>query len=433
MIIRVKKPNIWQFTILFYLVCILMSVLERWVNYATLILFVLVLFCVVQQKGKIIKRPLAFIWSLWIVIYPILDYLLRGEHTPQLYELLSYGAVFIFLLFADENLKNTKLLITGFKVLAFFELIGVFLQLVFERLYIMIAWRLCGRWSYNMTGFSTDATVAAFIFAVGIGIIFTEFIFEQIRKKKAIKFLQLFLLFIGLIITTKRSMVIAVGVAVLLEYLILSSKSLKKFLRALFLSIILISVAIGLVLIFYYVFDSDNALGRLGETIVGYFNGEDVTNSRSIWAEYMNEWRLDNVWFGIGWESFKNRILQTSYSIPNGHNVYLQIMCEEGYIGLIIFVALLFLSFILAVRNTLYFLKKGNILEKKLSFSSLFIVILFTIYIYFGNGIYDSYIYMVFFAGILIISTLNNKRTIESKKTKDNEIVNLDVVKNRVI
>lgn len=393
-----------------------MIVLNRWVNYTTIILFVLLLFYVAQQRGRIYRRPLAFIWGLWILIYPISDYLLRSEHTPQLYELLSYGVVGSFLLFADENLNSVKILFVGFKVLAFFELIGLLLQLVFERLYIMIAWRLSGRWSYNMTGFSTDAAAVAVIFAVGIGVIFAELLFEKKKEKKITKFLELLILFVGLVIASKRSILIAVGCVVLAGYLILSSKSLNKILRALFLSIILVAIAVGVSLVSYYLFDSDNALGRLGQTIVGYFDGEDITNMRSLWAEYMEGWRQDNLWFGIGWESFKNRILDTGYyQVPNGHNSYKQILCEEGYIGLTIFIVFLGITLFCGLKNVLYYLKRDEKDKQILSFGSFFISIIFFVYCFFGNAVYDSFIYVFFFASVYIISILNNDRYLNSK------------------
>lgn len=407
-----KKPNMWQWMTAFYVLYTFMAILGQFMNYASVFIFIFILFCAVKNRGRIVKRPVAFVWCLWILIYPILDNFLRGEYKLQLYELLSYGTVILFLIFADDDVNNVKGLLTGFKIIAWFNVFGILLQNLIPRLHTIIAWRLLGMWSYDVRAFTSDSTAAAFLFAIAIGIVFAEFLCEKNRLSKAIKLLEFIILFISLILTTKRSMLIAVIVAVFVEYIITSLSSWRQLLKALAIEIVIVLLGIGIALFSYTVLGSESGLGRLGETIIGIINEQDVSSLRSLWAQYMNEWRLDNTWFGIGWESFKNRIYNTPYggTVPNGHNVYLQIMCEEGYIGLILFLLILVVTLIIALNNALYYSRQSVVIEKKLALSSLSIFINFVIYIGTGNGIYDACIYLYFFAGILLISVLDSLR-----------------------
>ena len=411
LLLTFKKPNMWQWMMAFYVLYTFMAILGQFMNYASVFIFIFILFCAVKNRGRIVKRPVAFVWCLWILLYPILDNFLRGEYKLQLYELLSYGTVILFLIFADDDVNNVKGLLTGFKIIAWFNVFGILLQNLIPRLHTIIAWRLLGTWLYNITAFTSDATMAAFIFAVGIGIAFAEMISSDRRNSKLIKILEIIVLSATLIMTTKRSLLVATVAMILIEWLIISSNSFQKFFKTLLLEFLILIVLLVIFLFSYFILDSENAFGRLGETIVGYFNGEDVSNMRSVWAELMNEWRQDNVWFGIGWESFRNRIIIAGHKgVPNGHNVYMQIMCEEGYFGLIVFIVLLLYSLVVSFKCGRFYLENGNYVEKKLTYSALSIFIIFVIYMATGNGIYDSSIYLFFFAAILILALLNYNR-----------------------
>lgn len=422
MTLKIKQMNIWQWTTVLYVFCIFFAIIERWANYISLITIGGIILAVFLQKGRIYKRTLSFIWVIWILAYPILDYCIRGESTVEIFRVANYLVVAFFLLFADEKYENTiSVAIKGAKIIAWFECIGVFMESLFNRLYVMIAWRLLGGWTvgYSGMGFSPDPTVACFILTIGFAIYFSEMIFAKTRKNKIKNIIILMILFVAIVATGKRSFLIATAVAVILEYLFFASgKSLNNLIKAIFIIIILVGLVSGLAFFFYYL-GSDNGLGRLGASIIGIFNGEDVSSMRSTWIEFMDEWRQDNVIFGIGWESFKNRIYSTGYAdkVPNGHNVYAQILCEEGYIGFIVFVLIGIYSLSIAVKNLFYYQKVKLNKELELSYGAFFIIIIFYIYCYFGNAVYDSFIYMFFYIAILMVAILQNKR----KQIKKNE------------
>lgn len=410
---------------LVYSLCIVSATFIRWINYFNLLATGVMLLYICLRK-RITKSPLNLLWAGYILVYPLLDAAIRGEAGLSSYTTFCYVTPMVFLLLTDINIGNFgEFFISFSKIFAWFQAFGIFLEIVSERAFTIIAYRLLGMWTANVVGFSTHQTVAAYLVCFGISAYFSEYlVLERKNTKEAYgKLLSFAVLFCALIITGKRSFLLISGVFFVILLLIFYTTSKRKFVATLFGGVLVGIVGAGASLIFYFA-GSENSLARVGETIIGLINGQDVSNMRSTWAEYMAEWSQGHEWFGIGWESFQNRIMFTPYGgrVPNGHNVYLQIMCEEGYIGLIVFSALVIATVIYAAYNYAVLVKTGNKSAIKVAIFSLYTVGLFAIYSSLGNAIYDAFVYLYFFAGIqMTVATGKARRRTEQAMAKNNK------------
>lgn len=397
-----------------YCLCILSATFIREMNYFNFVAIAGMVLYIFYTK-KIRKSALLFCWSAYILAYPIIDAAWRGKAGLSLLNLLCYLVPFFFLFLYDFDAQTFgKIFLKFIKYFAWFQAFGIILQDTFERVFIVLAYRILGLWSYGVRGFTTDPTVAAYILCFGVCLYFVDFLLIKNKKsqKALMSLLGMVCFIIFLVMTTKRSFLIGTIIALLVLLIVYNAQSKRKLGLTFWGGLFFIGGVLLLCLVASFM-GSENALGRLGETVIGLFNGEDVSSMRSTWAEYMHTWSEGRRLFGIGWESFKSLIYTTPYGgkVPNGHNVYLQISSESGYFGAAIYILLMAGTIVYAIRNVFILRKNGYSYDLKIALFALFSIVLFAFYCGFGNAIYDSVIYLHFFAAIKLTDvTRNSKR-----------------------
>lgn len=406
---RYKYTSIIMFL---YCLSIVAATFVRWLNWFNVALLIIILLSYLK-RGISYRFIPSVLWSTFIFAYPICDVAMRGANGLSLYNLLRYLTPMLFLL-ANVELDNYgNIFIMFVKYFAWFQAFGVFLERVWSRAYILLAWRILGMWSYGVTGFATDATITAYILCFAIGWYLIEYwlIIEKKEKRAWKKLICAAILFGAMILTNKRSLLVGMIGGLILVFLGQSFRSWRKMWKTLGGSVIVVVSGVNLCLGAYHM-GMNNALSRMGETFIGLSRGDDVTSMRSVWAAYMNEWRKGSEVLGIGWGNFSSMLSQTSYAgkVPNGHNVYKQILCEEGYVGEMIFVLLLAVVIIFAVKSVIVLSKKNNIRILSFAMFAMFSIVLFAIYCYSGNAIYDTVIYAYFFAAIQLLAAVNKSQ-----------------------
>lgn len=407
-----------QYVIL-YCICVIASTIVRWMNYVNLFTTFIGLIFIIRTR-RIKKRKLNWLWMAFIAAYPLLDAAVRGEAGLSLFTLLCYLPPLVMLAMGALGINEFQTIWLKFvKGFAWFQIIGMALSAVWNRLYTIVAWRLLGQWSYAVTGFTTDSTIAAYIISMAFGAYSIDAYLDsnESRKDRRLSSLKLVIMLLALIATNKRSFFISAIIVLMIMILVCEMNSKKKFVSSFLSFIAIVIVTYGICIAAYYL-GSDNAIGRIGETIIGLKEGEDVSNMRSTWAAYLDAWRQGHEFLGIGWESFRNRIKLTPYDqVPNAHNVYRQIMCEEGYVGVGIFIILVIITITTVIRIVVHANSCGEKNIMKTAMFSMYVIIVFFIYSYSGNSIYDPTIYLYFFAAISLASSVSKENNHYGKST----------------
>ena len=122
-----------------------------------------------------------------------------------------------------------------------------------------------------------------------------------------------------------------------------------------------------------------------------------VTSGRTeIYLTAIELWK-SNKWFGIGWNNFKNAVPSTAwFSRFDVHNVYLQVLCETGYIGAIPYYLLIIISMVRILQAA----SRKKALSELFAFD-IYYFFFFLFYSVTGTGLYEYSYYIIFFIALL--------------------------------
>jgi len=174
-------------------------------------------------------------------------------------------------------------------------------------------------------------------------------------------------------------------------------KQLKK---ALF---IIVSV-IALIALYLFV----PLVRETADSLISRFSSDDVSFSGRtyLYALAYRLYQTNPIW-GIGWGNYRQHTLgifwRSSTSTYEVHNVYLQLLCEAGIVGLITFIIAVSSTLIIGIKKYRSLLKAD---EKDIEFYScqlgLYMQIFFLGYCFTGNPLYDYNFLVTYFIGILL-------------------------------
>lgn len=232
-----------------------------------------------------------------------------------------------------------------------------------------------------MVGFSFQTGVTGFYLAV-ISLCFIVFYLEE---KESIFKKYLYLVCCGACVvltflTGKRIFILLEGLIILALVCVYYKKNFLKILGA---SILLIFALYFLLMYTEY-----------GKSILLKMNKIDPTTGRNrIYAKMIN-------WF---WRSpvFGNGITSTLTLLDgyqNGHNIYLQILCESGVIGFLLIVPVFLINLFKSIKTFIQL--KTQKLDAKYYAICLTIQILFIGWGLTGNPLYDVYPFIIYMVAI---------------------------------
>lgn len=203
------------------------------------------------------------------------------------------------------------------------------------------------------------------------------------------------IIIVALFLTAKRSHLLFGILAMYIGYYICFSKDKNhssKMIAAIFIT--------SLILIFAYI-----AIPQVRIVLERFLDVSDDTNIESrmtFWNAALNEFD-SNTLFGIGWFGFRNNVAGSVNYSGHVHNVYIQLLCENGVVGAAIFflwfVGCLVCTILVARKYFLYI--KDTKIQMQLLFS-LSYQIYFLMYCYTGNPMFDGYQYPVYFVACII-------------------------------
>lgn len=257
-----------------------------------------------------------------------------------------------------------------------------------------------------MPGLAHHYSTNAMLISVGIILACSRFFSTlQIglnkKKKKAERYFQLLLIgvfAIALLMTGKRGHIVFVAAAILVIYYSSDiNKGSKKRITKIFL---FVSCLIIIMTIVFMMVPSLSVFLQRFETSV---ERGDLGNGRSfLWNLAFSAFKNNPV-FGIGWNQYSSTLSESLHmrrEMNHVHNVYLQLLCETGVFGFVIFMLWFIIIFVLTIRNykkiNYYYPPEYIQANYQLKFSLGFQVF-FLMYSLTGNPLYDEEMYIPYF------------------------------------
>lgn len=406
---RIRELDVWDLIVFCWMLTLLSSSIGRYMNYSyTITLGAFFVYFIRRRQINI--NYLNILWGAFILVYPLLNYII---HTPQFFliDIFGYVISFIGLLAIIEPVRRFECIVFYIKMRALIEAFFVILQQLAYPIYVKFAWRILGTWNYDAGGMALNISLSAYIIAFGIG----AFLFIKNNKHSVFRVSAIIFCFIALTFTDKRTLMIVTLLLSILIYFINCDKKTRAY--RLLLVPFLLTAAIGIGIWLYKTYGNENAIGRIIETLIGISQQKDVSNSRSdIQAVAWNLWEESarTRWFGIGWGNFKHNFTLFK-NTSQAHNIYIQLLCETGMIGLTCFVFVQGVSLISALRLFIRnFYETGS--RRNLLGVSIFGQLVFGIYGITGNPLYDSTCYLMYFLMITLFIAVRRSYRLEKRQ-----------------
>ena len=249
----------------------------------------------------------------------------------------------------------------------------------------------------RVQGFTTNPGHSAGFIVIAIFACIAQL--EDFDHRKKIKFVITGFMFAALLLTGKRAHFLFAIIVIILCYL-LPVRGKEKMKRYWKIFLVIIGVCVVTVILWDYLITIP-FFARLNETLNGFLVGEDVTSARSELSLWALQIFKENPITGIGWNVYKTTVIgnATMTTALDTHNIYLQLLCETGIIGFLIFVSF-FIALWIQTKNAyidcVHSYKKENMIwSVTLKFSFMFQTF-FLLYGLTGNPLYDQSWQMIY-------------------------------------
>ena len=343
-----------------------------------------------------------------IIIISVCGLFLSGFSSAGINFVISLAVIFVILSICKTNITIVRKLYKTIFAFSIISVASIYYEFLVPESFFAIAKNILSVGSYNTLvhvysvsnaycGLSGYSSLSAFSCVILCACTFSKlFVSTNVStiKNKVLNIAGFLAALFALILTTKRSLFIAIIVAALLVFVL--TKNLKRSAKY---SLLLLA-AVGVFVLFYFVRDSVNVISFLQR--FQYSNNADFSSGRNEIIEKAINY-LGSEWlFGFG--TGTGAIYSNSLGVGGGlHNIYLQILFENGVPGLIAWIYL----FIKNLKDVLAFRYDQS---RPYVMTAIFMQICFFIYGFFGNPLYDLCIF-----GSYIISTVLPIYTINEK------------------
>lgn len=395
--------------------CILSSVFKAYVDDAIgLIVYwgtaAMLALLAVQQKHKLYLSRECMNWLIiWIAVWAI-SVFRNGDVERGMYgSVMKMLAIIIMVGILSASRKPVyKQMLVAMKILLIVQLVAGAYYYIFPNQFASLGasfFRLYGVGlkkfnefvnEHYFMGLSTHYSTSGMYMALATVLLFAEC--EERRfascKVKNGEYILLILFGIALILTQKRAHLLFSGAACIAMYLVgyVNGNLGKKILQIL---VCIFTVALIVILIFN--------VPALSGVVTRFIAGSSLEEGRAsvLWKPAWNAF-INNLSLGIGWSRFKWLYpQQQGVDIVNNnvHNIYLQLLCENGIIFGSLIIVLLLCTYVITWKKLLYYKKAGPKADEYLPMLFSFgYQTFFLLYGLTGNPLYDIetlYPYMI--------------------------------------
>ncbi len=194
-----------------------------------------------------------------------------------------------------------------------------------------------------------------------------ELLISSDNKNKLLKILLIIIGFVAFLMINRKTELLALLLSAMFVFFIrIGIASVNRRIRIIFALIMLLALTIVIVFILY----KTEHLGRLTKFIETVKTNSNQTASTDVTSGRLVLWSLaleifsNNPLLGIGWGNYQMYVpdyLSINFDIHNAHNCMLQVLCETGVVGFIIFFSLLLYVFNRVKNNSKMLLRNNNL------------------------------------------------------------------------
>ncbi len=412
--IRIGYYNIAVFLMLFYAYLSSVSTVIYGSKYIIVGSFALAVILAVIPSLRCLKLNNYLL--LWVAgfLYALLynRRLASGDFAPKLF---FWFAGVLCMLFLASSCQWIKLSV---KLMLYFTVMHIIFCWVFKALPSFYTSRIIPLFdadsqellrTYFSKGYMVGLTshYSAIAMYLGNGIVLEYALYLNAEKKKSRRRLAalMAITLITLILTGKRGMLVFSLMAVIIFTLVYHAKDAGKTIK----TVIKLS---GVFMLFSAVVVAlaHTIMPQIWITMSRFLDsglGDDVTSGRMrMWLLALDLFK-ENPIFGIGWNGYRI-VYSTAWhhssldTTLDTHNVYLQLLCETGIIGSIIFFSVMFGAIYHTVKalRRYRFAYRGTKEDVRILSVSCALQILFLLYCFTGNPLYDPQTSAVYFFSI---------------------------------
>lgn len=247
-----------------------------------------------------------------------------------------------------------------------------------------------------MTGLTANYARNSSMLSIGL-IIAVSQLYEK-RRRNIFHYLILILYVIALVLACKRAHTLFMTITILwCLFLHMSNKPRSRWFKMAGIGIV--GVLFGWILLTYNT-QFAKLLGRFSNLL------EDgaVQNRFAIWTLALSV-ISDKPLFGVGWGNFLSYTEEYLHTSWNAHNMYLQLLCETGAFGFIIFMSFIIFIYCFSVKLFVKVRRKTIILDNNAERNLLFSIGIQTftlLYSLTGSPLTDIRIYIPYYFGCVI-------------------------------
>lgn len=353
-------------------------------------------------SGQFRIMDLRFTIIDWLfLLASVVIFVTSGGDSENLTFFIRFFMLFIYIVFMKYDEKLIKVMFTCLLVAALIHVAATYFlyfdqNFYFKHVYPAFAPREKAKLYYwntidgYATGLASHFSLNGMNMSIALMLVSTLLLSAKKRSKYALLAL---LCLVALFMTGKRAPLVFAIFAILVTYLVCAEASaLKKFFT------VISGLLGGAILLYVASFNIEGIGATLGRFEAFFTNNEtvDVSNGRFLLYGIAINYFKSAPLFGIGWREFSKRVVvffNEDSSFRDTHNVFLQLLCETGIVGALVFFALFAVSLIITIHLILAHKRKELDLSETARFGlafSLMTQVFFLCYAMTGNPLYDT-------------------------------------------
>ena len=228
------------------------------------------------------------------------------------------------------------------------------------------------------------------------------------KRKNAFFWIMLGVMALSMLLMSKRGFLLDLAISLVFVFLVSRYSEGRLKLKSSRVVIVTVSIIIIIgVLVAMYM--SVPFVRQSVDNIVSRFADDDGTLSgrTELYALALKLFKQHPI-FGIGWGNFREQSLHV-FSTNNSktfetHNVYLQLLCEMGIVGLLAFLATIIGMLVYTIRRFVRVNAEYRDSDESLALRlSLYLQLFFITYCFSGNPLYDYVFVVTYFIGIVLL------------------------------